>query len=263
MLNKYNCINWNYQDRILTLTLNRPNRLNAINDELHKELATLFIDAANDPLSDVIILTGANGSFSAGGDIDWLQGQIDDHTKFELTAREAKQIIFAMLDCEKPIISKIHDNAIGLGCTLALFCDVIYAAENAKIADPHVGIGLVAGDGGAIIWPQLIGYARAKEYLMTGKALTGTEAARIGLINHAVPASQLDEKVEEFSKNIANGPLKAIKWTKASVNIGLKQLAHSIMDTCIAYEMITNHTQDHQEGLDAFKERRRPNFKGM
>lgn len=262
MQNKYQCIKWSYQGRILTLTLNRPERLNAINGQLHAELATVFIDAANDENSDIIILTGEGGSFSAGGDMDWLQGQIDDYSKFELTAREAKQIVFAMLDCEKPIIAKVPNNAIGLGCTIALFCDVIFAAENAVIADPHVGIGLVAGDGGAVIWPQLVGYARAKEFLMTGDPLTGKKAAEIGLINHAVKAEELDQKVEQFAVKLSKGAQKAIRWTKVSVNIGLKQLAHSIMDTSIAYEMVSNYTQDHQEGLNAFKERRKPNFQG-
>ena len=263
MNKNYKSIEWSYQDRVLTLTLNRPERLNAIDGELHAELAQVFIDAANDPNSDVIIITGKGKAFSAGGDMDWLQGQIDDHSKFELTAREAKQIIFGLLDCEKPIIAKIPGPAIGLGCTIALFCDVVFADEAARIADPHVGIGLVAGDGGAIIWPQLIGYARAKEFLMTGDPLTGAEAARIGLINHAVPAETLDDTVEKFAHKLAKGPLKAIRWTKVSVNIGLKQLAHSIMDTSIAYEMATNYTQDHQEGLKAFSEKRKPIFKGL
>lgn len=262
MQQNYEAIEWSRNGRVLTLTMNRPGRLNAVDGQLHAELARVFIDAANDPESDVIILTGAGRAFSAGGDMDWLQGQIDDPLKFELTAREAKQIIFSMLDCEKPIIAKLAGPAIGLGCTLALFCDVIYAADDTVLADPHVGIGMVAGDGGAVIWPQLIGYARAKEYLMTGDAIPAREAAQMGLINHAVPAADLDAKVMEFANRMAGSALQSVRWTKVSVNIGLKQLAHSIMDACIAYESLTNRSQDHQEGLNAFKERRKPVFTG-
>ncbi|MGH8783835.1 MAG: enoyl-CoA hydratase/isomerase family protein [Cupriavidus necator] len=141
---------------------------------------------------------------------------------FQKTVREGKQIISSLLDCEKPVIAKLNGHAMGLGATIALFCDMIYAAENAKIGDPHIRVGLVAGDGGAVIWPQLIGYARAKEFLMTGNVLTATEAARIGLINHAIPAAELDDCVREISDRLAAGPTKAIRWTKVSANIGLK-----------------------------------------
>lgn len=262
MNDTYQAIEWSYRNRILTLTMNRPGKLNAVDGQLHDELARVFVDAAHDPDSDVIVLTGKGNAFSAGGDIDWIEGQVADRALFEQTARDAKRIIFSMLDCEKPIIARIPGPAIGLGCTLALFCDVSFAAENARIADPHVGLGLVAGDGGAVIWPQLVGYARAKEFLMTGDALTGAEAARIGLINHAVPAGELDEAVDRFADRLAGGPLKAIRWTKASVNIGLKQLAHSIMDACIAYETLTTYSADHLEGIRAFRERRPPAFTG-
>jgi enoyl-CoA hydratase len=187
---------------------------------------------------------------------------IDEPSSFEKTAREAKQIIFTLLDCEKPIIAKVNGHATGLGATIALFCDVIFASEAAKIGDPHVSVGLVAGDGGAVIWPQLIGYARAKEYLMTGKLMSAAEAARIGLINHAVPATELDAQVRDFADHLAAGAIKAIKWTKMSVNIGLKQLASSIMDASLAYEAMSNVTVDHQEAVHAFREKRKPLFTG-
>jgi enoyl-CoA hydratase len=249
-------------DRIATVTMNRPEKLNATDERMHEELSRIFIDLNEDPDVDVIVLTGAGRAFSSGGDINWMQQMIDEPARFEKTAREGKQIVFSMLDCEKPIIAKVNGHATGLGATLALFCDVVFASEKAKIGDPHVSVGFVAGDGGAVIWPQLIGYARAKEYLMTGDLLTAPEAARIGLINHAVPPEELDKAVDAFARRLAGGALKAIKWTKVSVNIGLKQLAHSIMDASLSYEAQSNLTADHAEAVAAFREGRKPKFTG-
>ena len=248
--------------RVLEITMNRPDKLNAVDERMHEELARVFVDASKDPDSDVVILTGAGRAFSSGGDIDWMQKMIDQPASFEKTAREGKQIVFSLLDCEKPVIAKLNGHATGLGATIALFCDVIFASEAAKIGDPHVSVGFVAGDGGAVIWPQLIGYVRAKEYLMTGDLMLATEAARIGLINHAVPESELDERVSAFAARLAAGAVKAIRWSKMSTNIGLKQLAHSIMDASLAYEALSNLTADHQEAVNAFREKRAPIFSG-
>ncbi len=256
----YQTIQATRQGRILTLTLNRPDKLNAVDKLMHRELCTVFHDAADDPHSDVIVFTGAGRAFSSGGDIVWMQEMID--TGFGQTAREAKRIINALLDCEKPVIAKLNGHATGFGATLALFCDVIFAAETAKIGDPHVSVGFTAGDGGAVIWPQLIGYARAKEYLMTGDLMTASEAARIGLINHAVPAEDLDDRVNAFAERLAGGAGVAIRTTKVSINIGLKQLAASIMDACLAMENTSNATSDHSEAVSAFAEGRTPKFTG-
>jgi enoyl-CoA hydratase len=229
---------------------------------MHEELARIFIDINDDPEIDIVILTGAGRAFSSGGDIEWMQKMIDEPASFEKTAREGKQIVFSILDCEKPIIAKLNGHATGLGATIALFCDVIFASEKAKIGDPHVSVGFVAGDGGAVIWPQLIGFARAKEYLMTGDLMPASEAARMGLINRALPLEQLDKAVDDFAERLASGATKAIKWSKMSVNIALKQLAHSIMDASIAYEAMSNRTSDHAEAVAAFREGRKPKFTG-
>jgi enoyl-CoA hydratase len=257
---KYKTIRIDRRGRVLTLTLNRPDKLNAIDKAMHAELATVFEYAADDPDSDVVVVTGEGRAFSAGGDILWMQEMIDHG--FGQTAREAKRIVFSLLDCEKPVIAKLNGHATGLGATLALFCDVIFAADHARIGDPHVLVGFTAGDGGAVIWPQLIGYARAKEYLMTGDLIPAPEAARMGLINHAVPASELDARVDAFADRLAVGALVAIRTTKASVNIGLKQLAASIMDACLAFEEQSNACADHQEAVSAFRKGRKPKFKG-
>nr|WP_047169106.1 enoyl-CoA hydratase-related protein [Sphingomonas sp. Y57] len=260
LFDDYQTILFSRRGRVLEVTLNRPEKLNATDAVLHSELARLFVDISNDPDSDIVVLTGAGRAFSAGGDVAWMQEAIDEPERFEQTVREAKQIVFGLIDCEKPVIAKLNGHATGLGATIALFCDVIFAAEHAKIGDPHVSIGFVAGDGGAVIWPQLIGYARAKEYLLTGDLMTATEAARMGLINHAVPAEELDERVNAFADRLANGATKAIRWTKMSVNIGLRDLATSIMDASLAYEALSNVTADHAEAVKAFSEKRPPVF---
>jgi enoyl-CoA hydratase/carnithine racemase len=256
---RYRTIRHERRDRVLTLILNRPEALNAVDGEMHAELTQVFFDAANDPLSDVIVLTGEGKAFSSGGDIRWMQSIIDEG--FDLTAREAKRIIVSLLDCEKPIIARINGHATGFGATLALFCDIIIAAETAKIGDPHVQVGFTAGDGGAVIWPQLVGYARAKEYLMTGDLMTAVEAARIGLINHSVPSEELDNRVYGLASRLVEGSQVAIRTTKMSINIGLKQLVASIMDACLAYEALSNGSRDHQEAVSAFRERRKPVFR--
>jgi enoyl-CoA hydratase len=260
LFDDYRTILFNRRGRVLEVTLNRPDKLNATDAVLHTELARLFTDISNDPDSDIVVLTGAGRAFSAGGDVAWMQEAIDEPVRFEQTIREAKQIVFGLIDCEKPVIAKLNGHATGLGCTIALFCDVIFAAEHAKIGDPHVSIGFVAGDGGAVIWPQLIGYARAKEYLLTGDLMTAGQAAQIGLINYAVPADELDEKVNAFADRLAGGATSAIRWTKMSVNIGLRDLATSIMDASLAYEALSNITPDHAEAVRAFAEKRPPVF---
>jgi enoyl-CoA hydratase len=258
----YERIKWSRDGRILTLALSNPGKMNAVDAVMHEELAHVFRDAADDPDSDVIVLTGEGSAFCAGGDIEWFARAARGESGAKRPGiLEAKKIIFDLLELEKPIITKVRGPAVGLGCTIALFCDVIFAADTAKFADPHVRVGIVAGDGGAVIWPQLVGYARAKEYLMTGDAIGATEAERIGLVNHVVPDGELDARVAAFAKRLSEGALAAIKYTKVSTNIGLKQLAHTILDTSLAYEMLTFELPDHPEAVDAFLKKRKPQFK--
>jgi len=260
--NSYSQLLVQLDDGIATVSLNRPEVLNAINERMHEELATVFSDLGSNPEVKCIVLTGAGSAFSSGGDIDWMQEMIDVPEKFYKTAREGKKIIFSLLDCEKPIIAKVNGVATGLAATVALFCDIIYAAETAKIGDPHVSVGFVAGDGGAVIWPMLVGFARAKEYLMTGGLLSAAEAERIGLINKVYPVADLDGKVSLLARSLAGGPCRAINWTKMSVNILLRQAASAVLDASLAYEACSNVTRDHQEAVTAFKEKRRPVFVG-
>jgi len=248
-------------NRILTATLNNPDKLNVFTEQMEYELSQFLVDGSFDKDFDIVILTGAGRVFSAGGDVEnWMTRNVEDPRRVDHAL--SKRLIFALLDFTKPIVAKLNGHAIGLGATVALFCDIVFASNKAKIADPHVKLGLSAGDGGAIIWPQLIGYARAREYLMTGMMISAVRAAEIGLINHALPPEQLDAAVEDFVRTLQKGALVAISATKKTVNLGLKQLASAVMDASIAYETLTVATNDHAEAVHAFLDKREPNFKG-
>jgi enoyl-CoA hydratase len=239
--------------RLLTITLNRPEVLNAFAAAMHIEIIEALRFAATDPESDVIVLTGAGRAFSAGGDLDRMEECIADPAEFDREAADAKRVVFTLLDIEKPVIAKVNGHAVGLGATIALLCDVIFAADSAKIGDPHVKVGLVAGDGGAVIWPQLIGFARAKEYLMTGALIPARKAAEIGLINHAVPDAELAERVDAFCDQLIGGATQAIRWTKTTINMELKRIAHALMDAGIAYESVTVRSEEHRNAVAAMK----------
>lgn len=256
----FECLTVTRRGRIATIAFDRPASLNAFNAKLHTEFAEAIVQIGNEPESDVIILTGNGRAFSAGGDLAWQQFAADNPEAFEITVREAKQIVFGMIDCEKPIIAKINGPAVGLGATIAVLSDISFIAETAYLSDPHVGVGMVAGDGGAVIWPQLIGFARAKEYLLTGDRITASEAARIGLVNHAVPDAALDATVDAFADRLASGAQMAIRYSKMTINVALRQLASSMMDVGLGYESMTNVSSDHHEALAAFREKRPPVF---
>jgi len=262
MFENYQNIAFERKGNILRVTLNRPDRLNATNGDLHTELSRVFSDIGEDRDSDVVVLTGAGKAFSAGGDLAFLETCHSDPALFAATLNEGKRLITSLLDLEKPIICRVNGDAIGLGATVALFCDIIIAADHARIADPHVLVGLSAGDGGAVIWPQLVGFCRAKQFLLSGDKVTAQEAAQMGLINFAVPAAKLDDLVDEWAGKLANGAGVAIRQTKVAVNAGLKQVAAAVLDTSFATEQLTGRTDDHGEALAAMREKRRPEFLG-
>ena len=261
-LSTYKTFRFEREGRLLRASFNQPETLNAIDRVAHEELARFFTELAVDPLTDVVILSGVGRAFSAGGDLDHIQKMIDDPSIFIDDIPSVKRVVFGMLDCPKPIIAKLNGAAVGLGATVALLCDVIFAVPTAKIGDPHVKVGFAAGDGGAVIWPHLIGHARAKEYLMTGRLLLAEEAEKIGLINHVVPAEDIDRVVDAFAQELLAGAMRAIQYTKLAVNIGLKQLAHSVMDASIAFEALSNASADHREAVAAMREKRPPRFTG-
>lgn len=258
----YKCIAFERRGRVLVLQLNRPEQLNAVNAQLHAELSHVFTDAEQDADSDVVVLTGKGKAFCAGGDLDWMQSAIDRPAEFEQTAVEARAIIRTQLNMTKPLVCRLNGHAIGLGATLALCCDMVVAHDGVRIADPHVRVGLVAGDGGALLWPLLMGHVRAKRYLLTGDTLTAAQAERMGLISDLVPIESLDEVAYGVAERLARGASKAIRWTKVTANQPLKQCIEQYLETGVAYEILSNASEDHREAVAAFRERRDAVFSG-
>lgn len=261
----YETLAFSRQGRVLTIAINRPEQRNAVNATLHGELARVFVDAQHDEESDVIVLTGNGPAFSAGGDLPGLKKRMDAATPnavYERSAREAKEIVFTQLDLEKPLICKLNGHATGLGASMALMCDIVIAAEEAKIGDPHVAVGLVAADGGALLWPQLMGYGKARRYLFTGELMTAREAEQLGMISEVVPRAELDATVDALAQRIAAGATRAIRYTKIVTNMPLKAMFHAHFDAGLAYERLTLQSADHKEAVNAFVERRKPAFTG-
>lgn len=259
---RYQQLQVRIEERIATLTLNSGQRYNAVTWQMHHELGQIFNDLSRDPEVAVIVLTGAEEAFCAGADLNWLQQQLSAPP----TAREAREagraIVLGMLDCPKPIIARVNGDAIGLGASLALLSDIVVAVDSCRFADPHVRIGLVAGDGGALLWPLLIGYTRAKEYLLTGKAMSAGQAASMGLINLVVSRAELDACVHGYARELADGAAMAINFTKTCINIPLRQAVESVLEASLAYESMTLRSQDAREGVSAFLQRRPAQFVG-
>lgn len=258
----YEHISFRRTGRVLTIVMNRPEVKNAANVRMHYELSRVFADAARDTGSDMLVLTGAGDAFSSGGDIRSMRDKIVDRTLWNDTVNEARALFYSILELDKPLIARINGAATGLGATLAVYADISIAAESAVIGDPHVKVGLVAGDGGALMWPMLIGFQRAKELLFLGDNISATEAARLGLITHAVPDSELDVRVDGLLARLAKLPPFALRGTKKAINHTLKSMALSTFEYGVSLETQSQLTRDHAEAVDAFIEKRKPQYTG-
>lgn len=246
--------------RIATLTLDNPDQLNAVGPEMHSELSWVFRALEQDRGTDVIIFTGAGRAFCAGGNLEWMEETAADPCRFLPIIEEIKGIVLSMIECTKPVICRMNGDAVGLGATLALGCDIIVAAERARFGDPHVRVGLTAGDGCAILLPHIVGHMRARELLLTGELMTAMEGREIGLINHVVADAEIDAKVAQIAQKLARGAQQAIRYTKIALNSGLRAAAIADIDMIAAYEALTVMTPDHREALSAIREKRRPQF---
>lgn len=237
---------------VAMLTFDRPDRRNAIDWPLYTELVERIESIGRDTSVKVVVLRGAGGSFCAGGDIAFMRqmfsGEID---KADVQAVQVR-LVTAQLGLPQPMIAVVDGPAVGLGCTIALSCDLVLAAESATFCDPHVQMGLVPGDGGALLWSLLAGPARAKEFLFTGDPVTAAEAARLGLVNRVLPDSRLHEEASALAERLAAGPQETIRAIKTLVNQNVRALAEHCVRPGLALESLSQASDYHHRAVEGF-----------
>jgi enoyl-CoA hydratase len=244
---------------ILWLTLNRPEVLNAADVRLHTEFVHVWQTIDQDPTVRVAVVTGAGRAFSAGGDLKMVEEAYRNYDEIIRILDEARDLVYNILRCSKPIVSAINGPAVGAGLVIALLADISIAGESARLADGHVRMGVAAGDHAAIIWPLLCGMAKAKYYLMTSDFVSGREAERMGLVSLCVPDEELPGKALEVATTLATGPQQAIKFTKRALNQWLLQ-ASPIFDHSLALEMLGFFSDDMMAGVEGLRKKEKPRF---
>ncbi|HEV8441651.1 MAG TPA: enoyl-CoA hydratase/isomerase family protein [Methylomirabilota bacterium] len=244
---------------VVFITINRPEVMNATNARLHWELTQVWLTVDADPTARVALVTGAGRAFSAGGDLDLVEEMAGNAQAAARTMREASDLVYNLINLDKPVVSAINGAAVGAGLVVALLSDVSIIAETARITDGHTRLGVVAGDHAAIIWPLLCGMAKAKYYLLTSDFLDGREAERLGLVSLCAPADQVLARAWEVADKLAAGSQHSIRWTKRALNSWLRQ-AGPIFDQSLALEMLSFMEADVREGAKAIREKRAPRF---
>jgi enoyl-CoA hydratase len=247
------------EPRLLQVMFERPGRLNALTGPMHGELAEIWRDVDADPEVSVVLLRGAGGTFSAGGDLGLVQEMAENFDARVRTWKETKDIVYNIINCSKPIVSAIDGPAVGAGLAAGLLADVSIAARSARIIDGHTRLGVAAGDHAAIVWPLLCGMAKAKYYALTCDAVSGEEAERIGLISLVADDDKLHETALQVCRKLLAGSPSAIRWTKYAMNNWLR-MAGPTFDASLALEMLGMTGPDVKEGVQALREKRRPAF---
>src|SRR5215467_3047632 len=244
---------------VLVVTINRPEVLNAANARLHWEFTQIWPVVDADPKTRVVVVTGAGKAFSAGGDLSLVEDMAGNPDALTRTMREASDLVYNMINLDKPVVSAINGVAVGAGLVVALMADVSIIAETARFTDGHTRLGVAAGDHAAILWPLLCGMAKAKYYLLTADFIDGREAERIGLVTMCVPPDQVMAKAFDVADRLARGSQHSIRWTKRALNNWLRQ-AGPIFDQSLALEMLSFTYPDVREGAKAIREKRTPAF---
>jgi len=244
---------------VLVVTINRPEVLNAANARLHWEFTQIWPVVDADPKTRVVVVTGAGKAFSAGGDLSLVEDMAGNPDALTRTMREASDLVYNMINLDKPVVSAINGVAVGAGLVVALMADVSIIAETARFTDGHTRLGVAAGDHAAILWPLLCGMAKAKYYLLTADFIDGREAERIGLVTMCLPPEQVMPKALDVADRLARGSQISIQWTKRALNNWLRQ-AGPIFDQSLALEMLSFSYPDVREGVKAIREKRAPAF---
>lgn len=231
------------------LTLNRPDALNATNLALHDAITEVWDVLAADTQARAVVLTGAGRAFSAGGDLGHIQAMQNDPELRRHDMEQAAILVRAMTNCSLPIVAAVNGPAVGLGATLAVLCDIVLIAEAAYLCDPHVSVGLTAGDGGAALWPLFMSLHRAKEYLLTGDRIPAAEAVNLGLANRVVPGDDVLAAAITLAERLAAQPKQAVASTKRALNLHLAAAAGSILDAALAEEFKTFDDDEHRAAV--------------
>jgi len=246
-------------ERVLRITINRPEKLNSLPWEAHGELTRVWLDVDRDPEVNVAIIRGAGKAFCAGGDFSMVERLTQDFQRQTEALREFRELCYNIVNCSKPVVSAIHGPAVGAGLAAALMADVSIAAKSARLIDGHTRLGLAAGDHAAMIWPLLCGMAKAEYYVLTCEPVMGEEAERIGLVSLCVPDEELEAKSLEVATRLATGAQRPIRWSKYAMNNWLR-MAGPIFDNSAALELLSFNGPEVREGLASLKEKRPPNF---
>jgi enoyl-CoA hydratase len=236
-------------------------RLATANAQMHRELAEIWRDVDRDPDARVALIRGEGKGFSAGGDLELVEQMAADFAVRTRVWREARDLVYNVINCGKPIVSAMHGPAVGAGLVAGLLADISIAAKTARIIDGHTRLGVAAGDHAAIVWPLLCGMAKAKYYLLLCEPVSGEEAERIGLVSLAVDEQDLLPKAFEIAQRLAKGSQTAIRWTKYALNNWLRS-AGPAFDTSLALEFMGFAGPDVHEGVTSLRERRAPDFPG-
>jgi enoyl-CoA hydratase len=246
-------------DGVLLIKINRPERLNAMDSQLHTELSRVWLDVDKDDECRAVVVTGEGRAFSAGGDFEMVEDTLGNFGTVSRLLKEAAEIVYNITNCTKPVISAINGTAVGAGLAVALTADISIAAEHARLTDGHLKLGVAAGDHAAIIWPLLCGMAKARYYLLTSDFIDGREAERIGLVSKCTPDDELLPTALRVAADLAVGSRQAIAATKRTLNHWVRAAA-PIFESALAMEMLGFFSDDAREGLDAMRDKRRPKF---
>ncbi|MGI8876311.1 MAG: enoyl-CoA hydratase/isomerase family protein [Egibacteraceae bacterium] len=248
-------------DGVLEIVMSTPGKLNAAGHDMHRDLANVWPEVDRDPETRVVVVRGEGGAFSSGGDLDLVRDMANDFEVRTRVLKEARDLVYNLINCSKPIVSAMHGAAVGAGLVVGVLADVSIAARSARIIDGHTKLGVAAGDHAAIVWPLLVGMAKAKYYLLTCEPLSGEEAERIGLVSLCVDDDELLDTAHEVAGRLAAGSQTAIRWTKHALNNWLRT-AGPTFDASLALEFMGFGGPDVHEGIDAIRERRPPRFTG-